>query len=128
MLDRSARKTSCTAGWRLAMLVSAGILIVCSGLAAASDQRLTPIVRAAQKAKPSVVSIRGEKTVLPGIGSLSCVDKKARTGRNPRTGAEIEIPAKKTARFSVSTALAAALNSTGRAKIDEDSTGKSMEQ
>ena len=27
---------------------------------------MTPIVKAAQKAKPSVVSIRGEKTVLPG--------------------------------------------------------------
>ena len=61
---------------------------------------------------------KGEKTVLPGIGSLSCVDKKARTGRNPRTGAEIKIPAKKTAKFSVSTALAAALNTTGKAKID----------
>ena len=48
------------------MLACAGILFTLSGLAAASDQRLTPIVKAAQKAKPSVVSIRGEKTVLPG--------------------------------------------------------------
>ena len=66
MLDRSARKTSRTAGWRLAMLACAGILYVLPGLAAASDQRWTPIVKAAQKAKLSVVSIRGEKTVLPG--------------------------------------------------------------
>ncbi len=66
MLDRSARKTSRTAGWRLAMLACAGILFTAPGLAAASDQRLTPIVKAAQKAKSSVVSIRGEKTVLPG--------------------------------------------------------------
>ena len=48
------------------MLACAGILCILSGLATASDQRLTPIVKAAQKAKPSVVSIRGEKTVLPG--------------------------------------------------------------
>jgi DNA-binding protein HU-beta len=61
---------------------------------------------------------KGEKTVLPGIGSLSCVGRKARTGRDPRTGAEIKIPAKKAAKFSVSTALATALNNTGKAKID----------
>jgi DNA-binding protein HU-beta len=61
---------------------------------------------------------KGERTVLPGIGSFSCVDRKARTGRNPRTGAEIKIPAKKTARFSMSAALATALNNIGKAKID----------
>ena len=61
---------------------------------------------------------KGEKTVLPGIGSFSCVVKKARMGRNPRTGAEIKIPAKKAAKFSVSTALASALEKVGRAKID----------
>lgn len=61
---------------------------------------------------------KGEKTVLPGIGSFSCVVKKARTGRNPRTGAEIKIPAKKAAKFSVSTALASALEKGGRATID----------
>jgi len=61
---------------------------------------------------------KGEKTVLPGIGSFSCVVKEARTGRHPRTGAEIKIPAKKAAKFYVSTALATALNTAGKAKID----------
>ena len=61
---------------------------------------------------------KGEKTVLPGIGSFSCVDRKAKTGRNPRTGVEIRIPAKKAAKFSVSSALADALNKPGQAKID----------
>jgi DNA-binding protein HU-beta len=61
---------------------------------------------------------KGEKTVLPGIGSFSCVDRKAKTGRNPRTGAEIKIPAKKAAKFSVSAALATALSKKGNAKID----------
>ena len=37
---------------------------------------------------------KGERVVLPGIGSFSCVQKKARTGRNPRTGKEINIPVK----------------------------------
>jgi hypothetical protein len=40
----------------------------------------------------------------------SCVDRKTRTGRNPRTGAEIRIPAKRTAKLSVSAALATALS------------------
>ena len=48
------------------MLACAAILCARPGLAPASEQRLTPIVKAAQKAKPAVVSIRGEKTVLPG--------------------------------------------------------------
>ena len=61
---------------------------------------------------------KGERIVLPGIGSFSCVGRKARTGRNPRTGAEIKIPAKKAAKFSVSTVLATALNTAGKAKID----------
>ena len=66
MLDRSAQKISRTTGWRLAMLAGTGILIFSVGLATASDQRMTPIVKAVQNAKPAVVSIRGEKTVLPG--------------------------------------------------------------
>ena len=66
MLDRSVRTTSRTAGWRLAMLACAGILFILPGAAAGSEQRFTPIVKATQKASPSVVSIRGEKTVLPG--------------------------------------------------------------
>ncbi len=32
--------------------------------------------------------------VLPGIGRLVRVDRKARTGRNPATGEAIKIPAK----------------------------------
>jgi serine protease Do len=48
------------------MLICAGILCAVPGFATSSEQRLTPIVKAAQKSKPSVVSIRGEKTVLPG--------------------------------------------------------------
>ncbi|MGO9115659.1 MAG: trypsin-like peptidase domain-containing protein [Thermoguttaceae bacterium] len=66
MLDRSARKTSRSSGRRLRLLACAAVLLVLPGLAAASEQRITPIVKAAQKAKPSVVSIRGEKTILPG--------------------------------------------------------------
>ena len=39
--------------------------------------------------------------VIPGIGRLVRVDRKARMGRNPATGEAIKIPAKKVVRFRV---------------------------
>jgi DNA-binding protein HU-beta len=39
--------------------------------------------------------------VLPGIGRLVRVDRKARMGRNPATGAAIKIAAKKVVKFRV---------------------------
>ena len=43
---------------------------------------------------------RGEKVVLVGFGTFQVVNKKARTGRNPQTGATIQIPAKKVPKFA----------------------------
>ncbi len=42
--------------------------------------------------------------VLPGIGRLVRVDRKARSGRNPATGETIKIPAKKVVKFRVAKA------------------------
>src|SRR5216683_480554 len=42
--------------------------------------------------------------VVPGIGRLVRVDRKARTGRNPATGESIKIPAKKVVKFRVAKA------------------------
>ncbi|HPT08576.1 MAG TPA: HU family DNA-binding protein [bacterium] len=42
--------------------------------------------------------------VLPGFGKLVRVDRKARMGRNPATGEQIQIPAKKVVKFKVSKA------------------------
>ena len=39
--------------------------------------------------------------VLPGIGRLVKVDRKARMRRNPATGVAIKIPAKKVVKFRV---------------------------
>jgi DNA-binding protein HU-beta len=39
--------------------------------------------------------------VIPGIGRLVRVERKARTGRNPATGEAIKIPAKKVVKFRV---------------------------
>ncbi len=42
--------------------------------------------------------------VIPGIGKLVLVQRKARQGRNPATGATIQIPAKKVVKFRVAKA------------------------
>lgn len=42
--------------------------------------------------------------VMPGLGKLVLVDRKARVGRNPATGEPIQIPAKKAVKFRVSKA------------------------
>ncbi len=41
---------------------------------------------------------------LPGLGKLVLVNRKARIGRNPATGATINIPAKKVVKFRVAKA------------------------
>jgi len=48
----------------LALLIAAGPL---SGAAHASELRRTPIVRAVERARPSIVNIKGEKTVLEAV-------------------------------------------------------------
>lgn len=41
---------------------------------------------------------------IPGIGKLVLVARKARMGRNPATGEQIKIPAKKVVKFRVAKA------------------------
>ncbi|MCX6903327.1 MAG: HU family DNA-binding protein [Verrucomicrobia bacterium] len=41
---------------------------------------------------------------LPGLGKLVLVNRKARMGRNPATGAAIKIPAKRVVKFRVAKA------------------------
>jgi DNA-binding protein HU-beta len=43
--------------------------------------------------------------VMPGLGRLKRVERKARTGRNPATGEAIKIPAKKVVKFTLSKAV-----------------------
>lgn len=48
---------------------------------------------------------KGEKVTLVGFGTFSVKKRKARTGRNPRTGKEIKIPAVKAPKFTAGKAL-----------------------
>ncbi len=44
----------------------------------------------------------GRDFMLPGIGKLSVVERKARRGRNVQTGEPIEIPARRVVRCRIS--------------------------
>lgn len=44
---------------------------------------------------------RGDKVALPGFGTFQPSLRKARTGKNPRTGEVIQIPEAKSAKFTV---------------------------
>ena len=51
----------------------------------------------------------GEKVTLTGFGTFQCSQRKARTGRNPRSGKEINIPACSVPRFKPGNKLREAL-------------------
>ncbi len=48
---------------------------------------------------------RGEKVVVTGFGTFMVRKRAARKGRNPQTGAEIQIPATKTPGFTAGKSL-----------------------
>jgi DNA-binding protein HU-beta len=48
---------------------------------------------------------KGERASLVGFGTFTVARRKARTGRNPQTGAPIAIPARRVVRFAAGKAL-----------------------
>ncbi|MBF0140649.1 MAG: HU family DNA-binding protein [Magnetococcales bacterium] len=61
---------------------------------AQSGEAIDAIVSAIEGALKS-----GDQVSLVGFGTFSVSERAARTGRNPRTGAEIQIPAAKQPKF-----------------------------
>ena len=53
---------------------------------------------------------KGGSVTLVGFGTFGVSDRPARTGRNPRTGDSIKIPASKSPKFKAGKALKDALN------------------
>ena len=53
---------------------------------------------------------KGEPVTLVGFGSFYASQRAARAGRNPRTGAEIHIPAARVPKFRAGKALKDAIN------------------
>jgi DNA-binding protein HU-beta len=48
---------------------------------------------------------KGDRVALVGFGSFSVAERAARTGRNPKTGEEMPIPAKKVVKFKAGNEL-----------------------
>jgi len=80
----------------------------------AKDAKTTKV--AAKAALDSIIDSvtkalkKGGRVSLVGFGTFSISKRGARKGRNPRTGAEIQIAARKVARFKAGKALADAVN------------------
>jgi len=52
---------------------------------------------------------RSEKVNISGFGTFTVSNRKARTGRNPKTGEPIQIPASRSAKFKAGKLLKEAL-------------------
>ncbi len=53
---------------------------------------------------------KGDAVTLIGFGTFKTANRAARTGRNPQTGAELQIPARTVPSFKAGAALKAAVN------------------
>ena len=53
---------------------------------------------------------KGDRVALVGFGSFSISERSARTGRNPQTGKEIKIAAKKVVKFKAGADLSTKVN------------------
>ena len=69
--------------------------------AEAAFEKLFAIIGAALK--------KGDAVSIFGFGSFKVLDRKARKGRNPRTGEEVLIPASKAVKFTAGKALKVSL-------------------
>ncbi|HBF89347.1 MAG TPA: DNA-binding protein [Bacteroidales bacterium] len=81
--------------------------------AMAKDASLTKVQ--AKKALDSFVKSttvalkKGDRVALVGFGSFSVAKRNSRVGRNPQTGKEIKIPAKKVVKFKAGSELTGAV-------------------
>ncbi|MBT9259421.1 MAG: HU family DNA-binding protein [Clostridiales bacterium] len=69
-----------------------------------SEKAINALVESIQEALR-----KGEKVSLVGFGTFEVRERKARTGRNPQTGATIHIPASKVPAFRAGKGLKEAL-------------------
>ena len=72
-----------------------------SNAAAAVDSFIEGITKSLKKGQP---------ITFVGFGTFKTAQRKARTARNPQTGASIKIPKRRVVRFNAGKALKASLN------------------
>jgi len=80
-------------------------------IAAGSDLSKAAAGRALDSAIEAITKAvaKGDSVTLVGFGSFKAVKRAARTGKNPKTGATIQIPASTSPKFSAGAAFKAAV-------------------
>ncbi len=83
-----------------------------AAVASAADLSKTDATKAVDSVFDQVTAAlqSGDDVRLVGFGTFSVADRKATTGRNPRTGEAIQIPASKQPKFKAGKALKDAVN------------------
>lgn len=56
------------------------------------------------------LKVVGDLIAIPGLGRLKVSSRQARMSRNPRTGEQIEVPAKRSVKFVAAQALKDSVN------------------
>lgn len=87
----------------------AELIDIVAAKANASKAATSVVIGAAIEAITEAMS-KGETVQFIGFGTFSVQDRPARTGRNPQTGAEMKIAAKKVVRFKAGAGLTASAN------------------
>ncbi len=83
-----------------------------NAIAASADLSKAAAGRALDAATDAITAAlkKGDTVTLIGFGTFKVSKRAARTGRNPRTGAELKIAARKAPAFSAGKALKDAVN------------------
>lgn len=63
-----------------------------------TEEEATRVVDAMMESMTETLS-RGEKITLPGIGTMSVVDRNIKKAIDPQTGEEVEVPPEKQIKF-----------------------------
>ncbi len=81
-------------------------------VAASADLSKADATRAVDSVVDTITNTlkKGDQVTLVGFGTFSVKDRAARTGRNPQTGATIQIAASKVPGFKAGKALKDAVN------------------
>jgi DNA-binding protein HU-beta len=103
-------------------------LIASIATKANASKAATAVVLSATLEAIAEALAQGESIQLIGFGTFSTSERAARTGRNPQTGKEMKISAKKVARFKPGSALSTLVNKTKAtpAKAPRFRTGKAL--
>ena len=80
-----------------------------ASLSGASRKAVQDVLKSAADVIAAELKEGGE-VVLPGLGRIAVEVRAARSGRNPRTGEALQIPAKRVPKFHPTQALKDAVN------------------